>query len=133
MTSKYLLKYSSEAVDSPIIAKTVLETGIMMNILRANVDYGQAVMIVDILGDAKERKRVVEYLKKNGIDVVKLRKNITNNAERCVDCGACIALCPTSAISFDDDYSIKINGDKCVRCGICVEACPLRALKIQEV
>jgi len=133
MTSKYLLKYSSDAVDSPIIAKTVLETGVLVNILRANVDYGQATMVVDILGDAKEQKRVVEYLRRQRIEVSKLEKNITNNVDKCVDCGACIALCPTEAISFKDDYSIKVDGDKCIRCGVCVEACPLRALKIQEV
>jgi len=76
---------------------------------------------------------VVDYLRKEGVDVSKLEKNITNNVEKCVDCGACIALCPTGAISFKDDYSIKVNSDKCIRCGVCVEACPLRALEIVEV
>ena len=130
MTSKYLLKYPTDVSDAPVISKTVLKTGVMLNILRANVDYGEATLIVDILGDKKEQKKVVDYLRKEGVDVSKLEKNITNNVEKCVDCGACIALCPTQAISFKDDYSIKVNSDKCIRCGVCVEACPLRALEI---
>ena len=133
MTSKYLLKYPTGAVESPVISKTVIKTGVMMNILRANVDYGEATLIVDILGSKEEQKKVVDYLRKEGIDVSRLRKNITNNVEKCVDCGACIAICPTRAISFSDDYSIKVDSDKCIRCGICVEACPLKALEIVEV
>ncbi len=133
MTSKYQLRYPAGVVESPVISRTVIETGVMLNILRANVDYGEAMLIVDILGDRKDQKRVVDYLKGEGVEVNKLEKNIRNNPERCVDCGACIALCPTDAISFSDDHSIKLNGDKCIRCGMCVDACPLRAMEIVRV
>ncbi|RLI92516.1 MAG: [Fe-S]-binding protein [Candidatus Altiarchaeales archaeon] len=131
--NKYLLKFPSDVVDSPIIASTVLETGILVNILRAKVDYDEGTIVISILGNEREQRKVVDALIKKGIEVSKLEKNIANDVSRCINCGACIALCPTNAISFTEDWSIKVEGDKCIRCGACVEACPLRSLSIQEI
>ncbi len=130
--NKYLLKFPPEVLDSPIIAETVLETGIPVNILRAKVDYDEGTIIISVLGDEKEQKKVVNALRKRGIEVRKLRGNINNDVNRCVNCGACISLCPTNAISFTKDLSIRIDDDRCIRCSLCVEACPLRALSLQE-
>lgn len=45
----------------------------------------------------------------------------------CCGCGACIAKCPTSAISFVmDDYGFKfpqINKSACIDCGSCFKCC----------
>lgn len=131
--NKYMLKIPSDVVDSPILASTVLKTGILVNILRAKVDYDEGTIIISIIGNEREQKKVVNALIKGGIEVIKLKKNITNDVDKCIDCGACIALCPTNAISFTEDWSIKVEGDKCIRCGACVEACPLRSLSIQEI
>ncbi len=57
---------------------------------------------------------------KNGI--------ITFNLRGCQQCGACIAVCTKSAISFadlnDGTRKIIINQQKCVRCMLCVSVCP---------
>ena len=129
--NRYMLRFPSDVVDSPIIAKTVLETGILINILRANVDYNEGTIIINILGDEKEQAKVVKTFITQGIEITKLEKNVVKE-EECVDCGACIALCPTGAISFGDDWSVEIEGEKCIRCGVCVEICPLRAIQIRE-
>ncbi|MBN2014411.1 MAG: 4Fe-4S binding protein [Candidatus Altiarchaeota archaeon] len=131
--NKYMLKIPSEVVDSPIIATTVLETEVMVNILRAKVDYDEGTIVISILGDAEEQRRVVEALRGKGVEVSKLEKNITNDLKKCVNCGACIALCPTDAISFNADHSIRVESEKCIRCGACVVACPLRSLSIQVI
>jgi ferredoxin len=131
--NKYMLKIPSDIVDSPIIASTVLKTGVLVNILRAKVDYDEGNIVISILGDDKKQKRVIDELVRAGVEVSKLEKNITNDVDRCIDCGACIALCPTGAISFTDDWSVEVEGDKCIRCGACVEACPRRSLSIQEI
>lgn len=131
--NKYFLRIPSEVVDSPILATTVLETGVMINILRAKVDFDEGIIVISVLGDAAEQRKVVEALEGKGVEVSKLERNIINDAEKCVNCGACISLCPTEAISLSEDYSIRVDGDKCIRCGACVEACPLRSLSIQAV
>lgn len=49
--------------------------------------------------------------------------------ERCTGCGACLAVCPVSAISMDggaDGFAhAVINDDACIHCGRCAKACPI--------
>lgn len=131
--NKYVLKIPSDVVDSPIISTIVLQTGVLVNILRAKVDYDEGVMIVSILGDQEQQKKVVEALKRLGVEVSRLKKNIMNDIDKCVNCGACIALCPTSALLFEKDMTLRVEADKCIRCGACVSACPRKSLSIQTV
>lgn len=48
--------------------------------------------------------------------------------ERCQQCGACIAVCPTGALDYvrghDGLLRIKVDHDKCVRCLRCLRVCP---------
>jgi ferredoxin len=131
--NKYILKFSTEVVGSPLLAETILETGTAINILRAKVDYDEGTLVISVLGDEKKQSRVVEVLMKKGVDVSRLKKGIVNEEEKCVNCGACISVCPAGAISFDDKRSITLDKEKCHRCGVCVEVCPRRSLSIQEM
>lgn len=45
----------------------------------------------------------------------------------CTQCGICARVCPTEAISKNNDVFI-IDGEKCTRCGKCVEACPFEVM-----
>lgn len=130
--NKYILKFSEEVVEEPVIAQTILETKAIINIIRATVDYDEGTMVVEIEGDEKTRNKVVETLKKKGVQVSRLSKTIINDEEKCVACGACIAVCPANVISFDKEKNIILDKDKCHRCGICIQVCPRRALSIQE-
>ena len=130
--NKYVLKFPQDVVENPILSETILETGVLMNILRAKVDYNEGTIVVSIMGDEETQKKVVDLLKKKGVDISKLRKGIVNEEDRCVSCGACIAVCPAGAISFTKDKNIAVEREKCHRCGVCVEACPRRSLSIQQ-
>lgn len=44
----------------------------------------------------------------------------------CINCGACVAECPVSAISEGDTKYI-INPAICVECGACANVCPVSA------
>ena len=48
------------------------------------------------------------------------------DSEKCVRCGGCVDLCPTTAIYFDNDVVI-IDPDICLECETCIKVCPLRA------
>ena len=49
--------------------------------------------------------------------------------EECVNCGACIPLCPENAIEEKDIH--EIDQDLCTQCESCLEECPVGAI-IQE-
>jgi ferredoxin len=131
--NKYVLKFPQDIVENPILSETILETGVLMNILRAKVDYNEGTVVVSITGDEEAQKRVVDLLKKKGVDVSRLKKSVVNEEEKCISCGACIAVCPAGAISFNKNKEIEIERDRCHRCGVCVEACPRRSLSIQQL
>lgn len=41
--------------------------------------------------------------------------------DNCIRCGQCVKVCPSSAISHDDELSV--DRDKCCECGHCSEVC----------
>jgi heterodisulfide reductase subunit A len=51
----------------------------------------------------------------------------------CTGCRTCIAVCPFSAISFDDFRSIAVvNEALCHGCGVCAAACPSGAARVKN-
>lgn len=47
----------------------------------------------------------------------------------CINCGACVDVCPVEAISEGEDIHV-IDQDVCSDCGACDEICPVDAIKI---
>ena len=45
----------------------------------------------------------------------------------CVSCGACVDVCPVSAIS-EGDAKYNIDADTCIDCGACEGECPTSAI-----
>jgi Fe-S-cluster-containing hydrogenase component 2 len=60
----------------------------------------------------------------------KLEEEIVVNKSLCIGCGACAAMCPVDAITFDSDGKAQINKEICIQCGACEMACPVSAIKI---
>lgn len=47
------------------------------------------------------------------------------NAEKCIYCGLCEAICPVQAISVDKaSKNFSLDRLKCINCGKCVKSCP---------
>ena len=49
----------------------------------------------------------------------------------CMECGKCIELCPTGAIS--KEHPKDVDETKCIKCGRCVVVCPTKSRKFQGV
>ncbi len=49
--------------------------------------------------------------------------------DRCIKCGACVAVCPFQALELVD---FPVVNDKCIFCNICALACPVAAIKVEK-
>ncbi len=128
---KLLLSFDSITVKKPIISKVTLESGALINILRASVGARKGEIIIEV---PEEKVEIVEkILKAEGVFVSELKKAVEKNEERCVHCGACISVCPTEAIRKNEENKVIVEEKLCIHCGTCVTSCPTQALNLPSI
>ncbi|WP_214019535.1 4Fe-4S binding protein [Methanoculleus sp.] len=113
----------------PVIARVVKETGVLVNVEKANIDSMAGEMLIDVpdANAALVRRRLEEM----GVAVRVMENAIARDEAECVDCGACISVCPQEVFSFDEEWRIRVRSERCVLCGKCIRACPHGALSQQ--
>ncbi|TRO46177.1 4Fe-4S dicluster domain-containing protein [Candidatus Bathyarchaeota archaeon] len=128
---RILLRFSEENVEEPITSQVILELGIPMRIVTATVNSLGGDILVEV--PAVHVEKIVKAFKAKGV-IVTFPKLIEVDCDKCYDCGACYALCPVDAISYEEDYSVVFDEKTCIGspCGLCVDACPARAIKLVE-
>ncbi|MEJ2271474.1 MAG: 4Fe-4S dicluster domain-containing protein [Candidatus Bathyarchaeota archaeon] len=131
MMDRILLRFSEENVAEPITSQVILELGIPMRIVTATVNSSGGDILLEV--PAIHVEKIVKAFRNKDV-VVRFPKLIEINCDKCFDCGACYALCPVDAISFEQEYSVVFDEKKCIGspCGLCVDACPARAIKLVE-
>jgi ferredoxin len=123
-----LLKFDSKTVKKPIISKATIETGALINILRANVGARRGEMVVEVEDD--KAVEVEDVFGRYGVDVSELRDAVVKDEDRCVHCGLCISICPVEVFRYDENWKVVADTSKCIHCGVCVNVCPCKALSL---
>ncbi len=127
---KLLVTFSRKSGRKPIIAQVVKDTGVLINVERAIIDSSEGEALIDIPDESCQLIR--EKLADLGASVRVLDRGIILDERECVDCGACVSVCPQDVFYLDNEWKIRINEGRCVLCGRCIPACPHNALSQQE-
>ena len=125
---KLRVNFSRGKGRKPIIAQVVRNTGVLINVERAVIDSSEGEALIDVPDDQCQLVR--DSMVGLGATVHILEHGVRLNESECVDCGACISICPREVFTFDPDWKLSIDEKKCVICGKCVEACPSHALTL---
>ncbi|KUO40685.1 MAG: hypothetical protein APZ16_02250 [Candidatus Hadarchaeum yellowstonense] len=132
MARKILLNYSAERVQEPILATVIKETGLTFNILYAEFTGRGGEILLSIEAPDQEVDKAIELFRKKGVEVREIKRAIHLDRELCIDCGACLSLCPSGALFQDKDNTVMLDEDKCVYCELCVPSCPVKALELSR-
>ncbi len=125
---KLLVNFSRGKGRGPIIAQVVRDTGVLINVERAVIDSSEGEALIEVPDD--QCKLVRDTMTRLGAKVNILDHGINLNESECIDCGACISICPREVFSFDPEWKLKMAEERCVLCGKCIDACPHHALTL---
>lgn len=130
---KVVLSFPPEQVTKPITYHLVSDYGLVINILRAEIrEQEQGRMVLGLEGDEEKIEEGIKFLEEQRVKVQEAAQDITLDEEKCVDCGACIAVCLPQALRLNSQtWKLEFDKEKCVFCELCVKACPLQIIKVQ--
>lgn len=134
MYSKILtLRFPKKIVNEPISVNLVKRFDLSFNILKATIyPRKEGFMVLELRGHRKNFQRGVKYLKGLGIKVESIGQDIKRDEEKCFQCGACTAVCPTGALYIErPEMAVIFDSEKCSGCELCVSACPARAMEVK--
>ena len=115
-----------EINDYSRIINEVLKHDISFNILKFSLVSSGVTLLLDIPDD--KLNSITKSLKKNNITVNK-KGRIKIDFDKCIECGACISLCPTEALHLNEENRLEYSEEKCYSCFLCVDACPRYAIE----
>ena len=134
MYSKTLsLRFPKKVVNEPIAVNLVKEYDLSFNILKATIyPRKEGLMVMELSGHRKNFQKGVRYLKSLGIKVESIGHDIRRDEEKCYQCGACTAVCPTGALYIErPEMEVIFDKESCSACELCVVACPARAMEVR--
>jgi NAD-dependent dihydropyrimidine dehydrogenase PreA subunit len=126
---KLMVTFSRKRGREPVIAQVVRDTGVLINVERAQIDSHEGEALIEVPDEACQLVR--EHMEALGATTRRLDRTILYDRDECVDCGACISICPQDVFAFDPDWQLVVEEGKCVLCGKCQLACPHGALSLQ--
>jgi len=131
-TRIFVLRFSKDIVDQPIICKLVKEFDVEFNILKATIDLqNEGLLVLELRGHKANVEKGLAYLKEQNVVVERIAATIRRDIESCVQCGLCTGICPTSALALDrPTMEVLFDPDRCSGCGLCVSVCPVRAMAV---
>lgn len=132
MIQKVKLTFDEHNVLQSTVTILVKDFSLEPSILKAEIDDGVGVMILELKGEQKEINKALQYLRDKGIKVGVIdKKHIFRDHTKCFSCGSCTSICIVHALEMDPKtFEVHVHPEKCISCSKCLTACPVNALKI---
>lgn len=129
---KLVLHFPPNLIEQPITYQLIKKHDLMVNILGARITpREQGRLVVEISGRKKNLDTALRFLEELGVGVEPLARDVTWHEDRCIECTACVSICPTGALSVSrPDMHVSFNHDKCIACELCVPVCAYKAMEI---
>ena len=131
MYSKILiLRFPKTEVRKPIVCYLVKDYDLIFNILNAAIlPRKEGIMVLELSGTRKNFKEGIKFLKSQGVQVQNASQEVKRDTNKCTQCGACTAVCPTGALYIvRPEMAVEFDETKCSVCELCIPACPSRAM-----
>lgn len=131
-TRRVVLRLPKHLLDQPITSKLVKGWDLEFNILRAEINAdSEGVLVLGLTGPRSALDKALSWAKEQGVTVQPLSKDVVRVERKCAQCGACINVCPTEALSIDlETRAVTFNANRCIACELCVPVCPFRAMQV---
>lgn len=131
-TKIYVLHFSKETSDQPMISALVRKYDVDFNILKATILQGNdGLMVLELKGHRKNVQDALSSLKSQGVTVDSISTIIRRDDALCFQCGACTGICPTKALYLKrPEMTVLFDLDKCTGCGLCIAVCPVKAMQV---
>ncbi len=130
---KVVLTFPPELSELPLTYHLVKDFDLAINILKAKITPGEEGKLVVELSNGAEEKILagIDFLKKQGVLVEPVSKEILLDEEECIHCGSCTAVCHPKALSINPpEWKLKFDKELCIVCESCVKACPMQIIKV---
>ncbi len=134
MYSKILsLRFPKEIVDEPVTVNLIRDFDLSFSILKATIyPRKEGFMVLELSGEKSKFKKGVRYLKDLGVKVENIGQDIKRDEDKCFQCGACTAVCPTGALNIKrPEMAVLFDKERCSACELCVSACMAQAMSVK--
>ena len=75
------------------------------------------------------KKEAITHLDNSDLKTVAKNQQFIINDDKCINCGACVSLCPTEALYLDKEDRLAFCYEKCIGCLLCLDSCPRFAIE----
>jgi len=75
------------------------------------------------------KKEAIIHLDNSDLKTVAKNQQFIINDDKCINCGACVSLCPTEALYLDKEDRLAFCYEKCIGCLLCLDSCPRFAIE----
>ena len=127
------LRFPPRVVNEPIVCNLVKKFDLTFNILKATIyPRKEGLVVMELSGHRKNFQEGIRYLKSLGMKVESIGQDVKRDEDKCFQCGACTAVCPTSALYIKrPEMEVIFDKEKCSACELCVSACLAQAMEVK--